>query len=52
VGFPLAWYFGIVLHLSPQMIWAGFLAGLTVAAVLLTQRFFKFSRVTRADSDV
>lgn len=45
VGFPLAWYFGIVLHLSPQMIWAGFLAGLTVAAVLLTFRFLKHSRV-------
>ena len=46
VGFPLAWYFGIVLHLSPAMIWAGFLAGLTVAAVLLTARFLKHSRVT------
>lgn len=45
VGFPLAWYFGIVLHLSPAMIWAGFLAGLTVAAVLLGYRFLKLSRV-------
>ena len=45
VGFPLAWVFGIPLHLSPAMIWAGFLAGLTVAAVLLTARFLKHSRV-------
>jgi multidrug resistance protein, MATE family len=45
VGFPLAWVFGIPLHLGPQMIWAGFIAGLTVAAVLLTMRFVKLSRV-------
>jgi len=44
VGFPLAWLFGIPLHLGPQMIWAGFIAGLTVAAVLLTVRFLKLSR--------
>jgi MATE family multidrug resistance protein len=45
VGFPLAWVFGIPLHLGPQMIWAGFIGGLTVAAVLLTARLVKFSRV-------
>ena len=44
VGFPLAWLFGIPLHLGPQMIWAGFIAGLTVAAVLLLLRFLRFSR--------
>jgi MATE family multidrug resistance protein len=44
VGFPLAWVFGIPLQLGPQMIWAGFIAGLTVAAVLLTARFLKLSR--------
>ena len=44
VGFPLAWLFGIPLHLGPQMIWAGFIAGLTVAAVLLLFRFVRFSR--------
>jgi hypothetical protein len=37
--------FGIPLHLGPQMIWAGFIGGLTVAAVLLTARLVKFSRV-------
>ena len=45
VGFPLAWVFGVPLHLGPQMIWAGFIAGLTVAAVLLTWRFVRLSRV-------
>ncbi|MDE2090875.1 MAG: MATE family efflux transporter [Gammaproteobacteria bacterium] len=44
VGFPLAWLFGIPLHLGPQMIWAGFIAGLTVAAVLLLRRFMLLSR--------
>ncbi|HET7922321.1 MAG TPA: MATE family efflux transporter [Gammaproteobacteria bacterium] len=46
VGFPLAWLFGIPMHLGPQMIWAGFLAGLTVAAVFLVLRFLRLSRVT------
>ena len=46
VGFPLAWLFGIPLHLGPQMIWAGFLAGLTVAAALLTMRWLRLSRVS------
>ena len=45
VGFPLAWLFGIPLHLGPQMIWAGFIAGLTVAAVLLSLRLLRLSRV-------
>lgn len=44
VGFPLAWVFGIPLHLGPQMIWVGFIAGLTVAALLLLLRFVHFSR--------
>lgn len=44
VGFPLAWIFGIPLRLGPQMIWVGFIAGLTVAAVLLLARFLRRSR--------
>jgi len=39
VGFPLAWVFGIPLALGPQMIWVGFIGGLSVAAVLLCYRF-------------
>ena len=45
VGFPLAWIAGIPLHLGPQLIWAGFIGGLTVAAILLTLRLVKLSRV-------
>ncbi|MGE5625538.1 MAG: MATE family efflux transporter [Bacillota bacterium] len=45
VGFPLAWLFGVPLHLGPQAIWAGFIAGLTTAAVLLTWRFVRLSRI-------
>lgn len=44
VGFPLAWLFGIPMHLGPQMIWAGFIGGLTVAAVLLVLRYARLSR--------
>ena len=44
VGFPLAWLFGIPLHLGPQMIWVGFIAGLTAAAALLMYRFVRLSR--------
>ena len=49
VGFPLAWTFGIPLHLGPQMIWVGFLAGLTVAAALLVLRFLRLSRRALAE---
>lgn len=45
IGFPLAWLFGIPLHLGPQMIWVGFIAGLSVAAVFLLSRFLRLSRV-------
>ncbi|MGH8279662.1 MAG: MATE family efflux transporter [Gammaproteobacteria bacterium] len=44
VGFPLAFIFGIHLRLGPQMIWVGFIAGLTVAAVFLLTRFLRYSR--------
>ncbi|MBU6510158.1 MAG: MATE family efflux transporter [Gammaproteobacteria bacterium] len=44
VGFPLAWAFGIPLHLGPQMIWVGFIGGLSVAAALLLYRFLRLSR--------
>ncbi|MBA3563332.1 MAG: MATE family efflux transporter [Gammaproteobacteria bacterium] len=39
VGFPLAWYLGLVAGLGPQAVWIGLVAGLSVAAILLTWRF-------------
>ena len=51
VGFPLAWIFGIPLHLGPQMIWAGFIGGLTAAAVLLVLRFARLSRRSSIAAD-
>lgn len=44
VGFTLAWYLGIHLRMGPSMVWAGLVAGLAVAAVLLTWRFEMVSR--------
>lgn len=39
VGFPLAWYLGFATGLGGPGLWIGFIAGLTVAAVLLNWRF-------------
>jgi MATE family multidrug resistance protein len=47
VGFPLAWYLGIGAGLGPQAVWIGLVAGLTVAAILLTWRFALVSAGTR-----
>ena len=44
IGFPLSFVAAITLRLSPQMIWVGFVAGLTVAAVLLVARFQTVSK--------
>lgn len=39
IGFPLAWAAALPLAMSPAMIWVGFVAGLTVSAILLVSRF-------------
>jgi len=44
VGFTLAWGLGIYLQMGPVAIWAGLVAGLFVASLLLTWRFEKISR--------
>lgn len=44
IGFPLAWAAALPLALSPQMIWGGFVVGLTVSAILLVSRFHWISR--------
>ncbi len=39
MGFPLAYMAAITFKAPPSYIWAGFVLGLTVAAILLTSRF-------------
>ncbi len=43
VAFPLAWQLGIRQGWGPAGPWIGLIAGLTVAAVLLNARFWRFS---------
>ncbi len=47
VGLPLAWSLGIGQALGPQGLWVGLVAGLTLAAVLLSLRFWRISRIDR-----
>jgi MATE family multidrug resistance protein len=44
LGFPLAYMATITYRASPSYIWAGFVLGLTVAAILLTLRFLRISK--------
>ena len=44
LGFPLAYMAAITFRAPPSYIWAGFVLGLSVAAIMLTIRFFKISR--------
>jgi len=44
LGFPLAYLAAITFQSPPAYIWAGFVLGLTVAAVLLTVRFNRLSK--------
>jgi MATE family multidrug resistance protein len=39
IGLPLAWWLGVALGLGPRWVWAGFVAGLTAAALLQNLRF-------------
>ena len=45
VAFPLAFAAAKLWQLSPAYIWGGFVAGLSLAAILLTWRYQKISRV-------
>ncbi|MDH3589234.1 MAG: MATE family efflux transporter [Gammaproteobacteria bacterium] len=51
VGFPLAWYMVVVQERGPVWVWASLVAGLTVAAVLLTSRFFRITGPGAASLD-
>lgn len=44
VGFPLAYVFGVQRGGGPLYVWIGFIAGLTVSAVLLVSRYLFVSR--------
>ncbi len=44
IAFPLAYFAAVTFKLPPAWIWGGFVAGLTIAAVLLSVRFFWLSR--------
>ena len=44
LGFPLAYMATITYRAPPSYIWAGFVLGLTVAAILLTFRFLRISK--------
>lgn len=44
IAFPLAYLAAVTYQLEPRFTWAGFVAGLSVAAVLLSFRFYLVSR--------
>jgi Na+-driven multidrug efflux pump len=44
VGFPLAYIYGVQQGGGPPYVWFGFIAGLTVSAVLLVSRYLLVSR--------
>ncbi|HTE40605.1 MAG TPA: MATE family efflux transporter [Steroidobacteraceae bacterium] len=44
VGFPVAYYFGVYRNGGPVYVWAGLIAGLTVAAMLLNLRYRAISK--------
>jgi MATE family multidrug resistance protein len=50
LGFPLAYMAAITFQSPPSYIWAGFVLGLSVAAVLLTIRFNRLSKRFLSDT--
>jgi MATE family multidrug resistance protein len=52
VGFPLAYIFGVRQGGGPLYVWIGFIAGLTVSAVLLVSRYLYVSRRSLPASEV
>ncbi|MBT8136546.1 MAG: MATE family efflux transporter [Gammaproteobacteria bacterium] len=44
IGFPLAWYMVVWRESGPIWVWASLVAGLTVAAVLLSSRFLRITQ--------
>ncbi len=50
VGLPLAWSLGIAQALGPRGLWVGLVAGLSIAAIMLSLRFWRISRAAVAES--
>ncbi len=50
LAFPLAYLAAVTWKLPPNYIWGGFVLGLSVAALLLTQRFLRISRKMLRDT--
>ena len=44
IGFPLAYLAAVTFLMPPNYVWAGFVVGLTIAAVLLTWRYGRLSK--------
>jgi len=47
VGLPLAWLLGIQQAFGPRGLWAGLVVGLTAAAIWLSYRFHRLTRMAR-----
>jgi len=56
IAFPLAYIAAVTFKMPPNYIWGGFVAGLSVAAVLLTWRYNRLSmsliRISRGRTDI
>nr|MDJ0892769.1 MATE family efflux transporter [Gammaproteobacteria bacterium] len=50
VGLPLAWSLGVAQALGPQGLWVGLVAGLSIAAIMLSLRFWRISQAAVAES--
>ena len=50
IAFPLAYMAAVTYKLPPNYIWGGFVAGLTVAAVMLSLRYARISRAAISES--
>jgi MATE family multidrug resistance protein len=51
IAFPLAYMAAVTYKLPPNYIWGGFVAGLTVAAVMLTWRYARISGAAVRESE-
>jgi MATE family multidrug resistance protein len=56
IAFPLAYIAAVTFKMPPNYIWGGFVAGLSVAAILLTWRYNRLSmsliRISRGRTDI